>query len=55
MINNTIELLEEDNQTIKIKDLVISITHNDIGFNVDIWKNEELIEEQLFYFEDFEN
>lgn len=54
MMFNTIELLQEDSQTIKIGDFIVSIMHNDIGFSFDVYKEEELIEEIPFYFEDLD-
>lgn len=49
------ELKEENNITLKIKDFIVSITHNDVGFNIDIFKNDTLLIEEQHWFDDLES
>ena len=60
MNNNPIELLEEDNVTIKIKDYQILIAHNDTGFTIDIYQDTPLkddvvlVREEQYWFDDLD-
>lgn len=49
---NTIELLEEDDVTIEIKDFTIVVKHNNIGISIDFYQGDECIGGNQYYFDD---
>lgn len=50
-----IELKPEESQEIKINDFVIIIKHNDVGFSLDVTKDETYLLEEQFWFSDLED
>lgn len=47
-------LLYECGQKLKIRDFEVVIKHNDTGFSLDIYKNDNLLEDRQFWFDDLE-
>jgi len=48
-------LKEDESQEIKINDFIIIIKHNDVGFSLDVIKNDTYLLEEQFWFSDLED
>lgn len=50
-----LQLFEEQDIIISVNGFEIVLKHNDVGISFDVYKNNNLLEDRQFWFEDWEN